>query len=196
MSDFDYCRICTLLCLPHSALQEHLHPQVSDSTVTLQFIRQRLTITLSCPILATSPLCPSQDPKVSPEGHQHWFFFTSEFTLWSIVFWGVKQELLLMLRHQKNKNQKPTSTLQRKPYIYLKGNQVSGLRFDKPVIDTPCSHSKMLVFIDYISGKKPSLFIALASRGSLLYRGCNTTLHLKNSLTFANSIQYHIQWQF
>lgn len=98
-----------------------------------------------------------------------------------------------MLRHQKNKNQKPTSTLQRKPYIYLKGNQVSGLRFDKPVIDTPCSHSKMLVFIDYISGKKPSLFIALASRGSLLYRGCNTTLHLKNSLTFANSIQYHIQ---
>lgn len=68
-----------------------------------------------------------------------------------------------MLSHQKKKLH-----LTKKAF-YLNSNQVSGLRFDKLVIDTPCSHSKMLVFIDYISGKKPSLFIALARKGSLVY---------------------------
>ena len=48
-----------------------------------------------------------------------------------------------------------------KEAICMKANKVSWSTFDKPVTETPRSHSKTLVFIvDYVSSKKPNLFIA------------------------------------
>lgn len=44
MSDFDYCCICTLVCLLDNTLQKHPYPGVSDCTFRLEFIRLKLKI--------------------------------------------------------------------------------------------------------------------------------------------------------